>query len=120
MDGALGAQEGAKVADAWVVDVATRPAPRWTGGRHPRWRIWGTLGPHRGWRPSGHNGSIEPFLPPPPFYLSSPPSLSIVVVTSGDPKFRPSKVSFLSVKLFPKVYSSSSPTYFTNAPCFMP
>jgi hypothetical protein len=42
MDGALGAQEGAKVADAWVVDVATRPAPRWTGGRH----LAGAFGAH--------------------------------------------------------------------------
>jgi hypothetical protein len=44
------------------------------------------------------------------FFLSSPPSLSIATATSDDLEFYPPKLVFLSVKLFSKVYSSSSPT----------
>jgi hypothetical protein len=49
----------------WVVDVAGQPTPWWTEGRP-----WTLVGRHRGWRSSEHNGSTEPFLPHPPFFLS--------------------------------------------------
>jgi hypothetical protein len=51
-----------------------------------------------------------------PFFISSPLSFSIAVVTTSDLEFQPPSLLKLSVKLFPKVSSSSSPIYFKNAP----
>jgi hypothetical protein len=54
------------------------------------------------------------------FFLSYLVSLSIATATGGDITLRPPSLLKLSVKLFSKVSSPSSPTYFNNAPWFGP
>jgi hypothetical protein len=75
-----------------------------------------TVGRQQGWCPATNTGLVSPF-----FFLSSfsSPLISLEkIAITGDPSFRPLPLPNLSMKIFPKVSSPTSPIYLENAPLF--